>query len=354
MSAQFNSHGVSIKKNEDPSPVVCNGVPHNLHNIEHQDSHDDVQPTRDKEGNPPGRESRCTTTPYDFIHNRHEQLCYATTHVTPSGGCPVHKTNDLTIEHNTNVARQKPIMNLTVIKPPASCTKLIENTVGAESITRKAHPYRGPRRSQTAPITSLEKILPETEATPAFPMSCLVRLRFSRMMGTSGAAANVETKHVEKDIHERWNEKSLNTVALCSESTGRSNFAVLSVGTIGEATEKAKVCSLPVTPCMELPGSPGIYRVLSVDNFNKSILWRFSTDSIFAARIFLVSRLSQRLPFLFKLPFSLFCDYVDNHSKEKQFATFICPRGGFTIYGSVGPEFMRSKPALHGGIGSLK
>ncbi|KAH0921007.1 hypothetical protein HID58_021025 [Brassica napus] len=51
-------------------------------------------------------------------------------------------------------------------------------------------------------------------------------------------------------------EKSLKTVALCSESTGRSNFAVLSVGTIGEATEKAKVCSLPVTPCMELPGSP--------------------------------------------------------------------------------------------------
>ena len=110
----------------------------------------------------------------------------------------------------------------------------------------------------------LEKILPETEATPALPMSTLVRLRLSRIMGTRGAAANVETKQVKNEIHERWKvlmwglakEKSLNTLALCSESTGKSNFAVVSVGTIGEATEKAKVCSLPVTPCMELPGSP--------------------------------------------------------------------------------------------------
>ena len=83
-------------------------------------------------------------------------------------------------------------------------------------------------------------------------------------MGTRGAAANVETKQVKNEIHERWKvlmwglakEKSLNTLALCSESTGKSNFAVVSVGTIGEATEKAKVCSLPVTPCMELPGEP--------------------------------------------------------------------------------------------------
>ena len=107
-------------------------------------------------------------------------------------------------------------------------------------------------------------MLPETEATPAFPMSTLVRLRLSRMMGTRGAAAKVEMKQVKKEIQERWKvlmwglaiEKSLNTFALCSESTGKANFAVVSVGTIGEATEKAKVCSLPVTPCMELPGSP--------------------------------------------------------------------------------------------------
>nr|GLL33925.1 hypothetical protein Csa_1G097685 [Ipomoea trifida] len=109
-------------------------------------------------------------------------------------------------------------------------------------------------------------ILPETEATPAFPMSDLTRLRLSRIMGTSGAAANVDTKQVKKEIHERWKvlmwglakEKSLNTLALCSESTGRANFAVVSVGTIGEATAKARTGSLPVTPCMELPGDPSI------------------------------------------------------------------------------------------------
>nr|GLL33928.1 hypothetical protein Csa_1G097685 [Ipomoea trifida] len=91
-------------------------------------------------------------------------------------------------------------------------------------------------------------------------------LRLSRIMGTSGAAANVETKQVKKEIHERWKvlmwglakEKSLNTLALCSESTGKANFAVVSVGTIGEATAKARTGSLPVTPCMELPGDPSI------------------------------------------------------------------------------------------------
>lgn len=107
-------------------------------------------------------------------------------------------------------------------------------------------------------------MLPETEATPALPMSNLVRLRLSRIMGTRGAAAKVDTKHVKKEIQERWKvlmwglakEKSLNTFALCSESTGRAKLAVWSVGTIGDATEDANVCSLPVTPCMELPGNP--------------------------------------------------------------------------------------------------
>lgn len=46
----------------------------------------------------------------------------------------------------------------------------------------------------------------------------------------------------------------MKTLALCSESTGKANLAVLSVGIAEEATEKAKACSLPVTPCMELPG----------------------------------------------------------------------------------------------------
>lgn len=86
------------------------------------------------------------------------------------------------------------------------------------------------------------------------------------MIGTKGAAAKVETKQVKKDIHDKWkvlmcglaNEKSLKTLDLCSESTGNGNLAVVSVGTIGEATDERKVCSLPVTPCMELPGDPSI------------------------------------------------------------------------------------------------
>lgn len=94
-------------------------------------------------------------------------------------------------------------MNRTAMYPPADDTKDMQKTVGADSMIRKAHPYRGPNRSQTAPITSLEKMLPETEATPAFPMSPFFRLRLSRMMGTRGAAAKVETKQVKKEIQER-------------------------------------------------------------------------------------------------------------------------------------------------------
>lgn len=82
------------------------------------------------------------------------------------------------------------------------------------------------------------------------------------MMDTKGAAAKVETKQVKKESQERWKvvmcglakEKILKTLALCSESTGSLNFAVGSVGIIGEATEKAKAFSLAETPCMEFPG----------------------------------------------------------------------------------------------------
>lgn len=97
---------------------------------------------------------------------------------------------------------------------------------------------------------------------PALPISVFVRFRLSLMMGTKGAAAKVEIKQVKKESQERWKvvmcgfakERRLKTLALCSESTGSLNFAVGSVGILGEATEKAKVCSLAETPCMELPG----------------------------------------------------------------------------------------------------
>jgi len=105
-----------------------------------------------------------------------------------------------------------------------------------------------------------EKMEPDTEATPALPMSALVRLRLSRMMGTSGAAAKVETKQVKKEIHDRWKvrmcglakEKSLMVLALCSESTGRSNLLAAAASSV----EKANVGSRPVMPCSELPGAP--------------------------------------------------------------------------------------------------
>lgn len=72
-----------------------------------------------------------------------------------------------------------------------------EKTTGAVNKLRKAQPYRGPTKSQITPITSLEKMLPETEATPAFPMSVLVKPRLSRITGTRGAAAKVDIKHVK-------------------------------------------------------------------------------------------------------------------------------------------------------------
>ena len=65
--------------------------------------------------------------------------------------------------HDTKVARQNPIMNRTVMYPEADDTNAMQKTVGADSMMTNAHPYRGPNRSQTAPIMSLEKMLPEVK-----------------------------------------------------------------------------------------------------------------------------------------------------------------------------------------------
>lgn len=164
----------------------------------------------------------------------------------------------------------------------------MQNTVGADSVIRNAQAYLGPNRSQAAPMTSLEKMLPETEPMAAFPISVFVRLRLSRIIGTRGAAAKVETKQVKNEIQDRWKvlmcglakEKILKTLDLCSESTGKTNFAVESVGIVGsEATEKANVCSLPVTPCMELPGEfsspPIITQFGSLKDFLGEVEGRF-------------------------------------------------------------------------------
>lgn len=79
------------------------------------------------------------------------------------------------------------------------------------------------------------------------------------MIGTKGAAANVETKHVKNDIHERWkvrmwgfaNEKIFMVLALCSESTGRSKFNCFALlfsvnGAVEVSTEKEDDCCFPV------------------------------------------------------------------------------------------------------------
>ena len=104
----------------------------------------------------------------------------------------------------------------------------VQKTAGVVSSMRDAEASRGPTRSQAEPIARREKTAPETEAMPALAISVVVRLRLSRMIGRRGGAAKVETKHEKNENHERWKEsmcgcaieKSQNSVALCSESTG--------------------------------------------------------------------------------------------------------------------------------------
>lgn len=81
----------------------------------------------------------------------------------------------------------------------------VKYTAGAVRRIREAEARRGPKRSQAVPMAILAKTAPETDATPAFPMSVAVRLRLSRIIGTSGATAKLETKHAKKENHERWN-----------------------------------------------------------------------------------------------------------------------------------------------------
>src|SRR4051794_12049936 len=57
-----------------------------------------------------------------------------------------------------------------------------------------------------APMASLEKMEPDTDATAALSMSALSKLRLSPMIGTNDAATKVETKHV-MEIHGRWKER---------------------------------------------------------------------------------------------------------------------------------------------------
>lgn len=76
------------------------------------------------------------------------------------------------------------------------------------------------------------KTAPATEAIPAFPTSVVVNEILSLMTVTRGGVAKEETKQQKKENQERWKarmcglakEKSQNSVALWSESTGILNW----------------------------------------------------------------------------------------------------------------------------------
>ena len=85
--------------------------------------------------------------------------------------------------------------------------------------------------SHNVPMIMRDMMAPVTDAMPAFPMSLLVRSRLSLMMGSSGAAAKLDTKHMKNDSHAMWkalmwgfsNDHNRIFLALFSESTGISH-----------------------------------------------------------------------------------------------------------------------------------
>ncbi|CAI0429423.1 unnamed protein product [Linum tenue] len=80
----------------------------------------------------------------------------------------------------------------------------MKNTAGAVIRMREAEASRGPTVSQAAPIAMRATTAPVTEAIPAYPISAAVRLRLSRMIGSKGGAAKVETKQAKNESQERW------------------------------------------------------------------------------------------------------------------------------------------------------
>lgn len=130
------------------------------------------------------------------------------------------------------MASENPVKNRARMKAVLEVTMAVEKTAGAVRRVRAEEARRGPKRSQAVPMARRARTAPETAAIPAFPMSVAERLRSSRMMGISGGAAKVETKQAKKESQERWKarmwgeekQRSLNCVALCSESTGSENL----------------------------------------------------------------------------------------------------------------------------------
>ncbi|GKV48428.1 hypothetical protein SLEP1_g55244 [Rubroshorea leprosula] len=187
-----------------------------------------MQPSRDKKCNPPGGERSGPGSPNHLIDHRHEKLSYSTSHVAPPcrllvryeccQGESDHESNSYVSVGRRNKGHAEKLLGLRA--------SLETRCHSAAPIGHRLHPSLVWRRCC------------QTQAIPAFPMSLLVRLRLSRMIGMRGAAAKVETKQVKKESQERWKlstwglakERRLKTLDLCSESTGRENLKVESIG----------------------------------------------------------------------------------------------------------------------------
>lgn len=58
--------------------------------------------TRDKEGNPPSSERSSASSLNDIVQQRHDELSGSSAHIPPPSSSPIHKPNDLTVEHGAH------------------------------------------------------------------------------------------------------------------------------------------------------------------------------------------------------------------------------------------------------------
>ncbi|GLT33229.1 hypothetical protein SLA2020_078330 [Shorea laevis] len=75
----------------------------------------------------------------------------------------------------TKLARQNPRRNRTTINDVGDETNAVAKTTGAVRKERVEEATRGPRRSQTGPMKTREKMDPMKAAMPAVPTSVLVK-----------------------------------------------------------------------------------------------------------------------------------------------------------------------------------
>jgi len=136
---------------------------------------------------------------------------------------PLNMT-DIQNWHATNVARPSPMPKRQIKNPDAVLTNGIAKQNGAVTNKIIPRPILGPTRSTNVPIKTRQMMVPVIDANAALPRSGLVMFKSSRMTGTIGAAAKVETKEMKNPIQDmwkdmwcgRWNEKMFKDIALFS------------------------------------------------------------------------------------------------------------------------------------------